>query len=98
MNSILEPGDPPLSKEDLAAVQENAGHRLRFYRRRALYSIAALLFSCAIVTPFSAGQPLHDYAEPFGRLFVFLALAMFIASLYFCLLWWGASSGAQSLR
>ncbi len=98
MNSILDPGEPPLSKEDLAAVQEDAWLRLRTWKRRGLYSLVAFFLSCAAVVPFSAGHSLDGYAEPFGRLFVYLALAIFIASLYCCLLWWGAWTAVRSLR
>lgn len=98
MPSILDPGEERSSREDLAAVQENAWFRLRTWRRRSLYALAALGVGCAAVVPFSAGNPLHDYAEPFGRMLVCLTLAAFIASLYCCLLWCGAWAALRDLR
>jgi hypothetical protein len=98
MNSILDPGDAPLSKEDLAAVQENAEQRLRVLRRRALYSIAALFLSCTSVAPFAAGNSLHEYWTPVGQLLVLLSMGLMVVCLYCCLLWWGAWSAVRTLK
>jgi hypothetical protein len=62
---------------------------------RSLYSIVALLLSCASVIPFSKGHDLHAYAEPFGRLLVYLSMAM-LAVFVLCTGFW--YSAWQALR
>jgi hypothetical protein len=51
---------------------------LRVWRRRAVYAGAAFLLSCALVYPFSAGHVLHAHAELFGRILVYLSMALFV--------------------
>jgi hypothetical protein len=97
MNSILDPGEETLSPEELAAVQQNSVKRLNFWRRRALYSIAALFVGCASVVPFLAGHSLHEHAEPFARLLVLVNMGLFTLCVYYCLLWWGAWSAVRAL-
>ncbi|HSR05943.1 MAG TPA: hypothetical protein VLM42_02230, partial [Bryobacteraceae bacterium] len=67
------------STEDLPAAKENAAKRVRIWRRRSIFAAGVLLVSCAAVAPFSKGGSLHEYAEPFGRLLVVLALGSFLA-------------------
>jgi hypothetical protein len=67
-----------ISKKELAGARQDAREHLRLWRKRAFYSTAAFFLSCASVAPFSAGFPLHAYAEPFGRLLVYLSMALLI--------------------
>jgi hypothetical protein len=84
--------------EDLAAARENAGERVRMWRVRSICAVGVFLLSCALVAPFSKGGPLHEYAEPFGRVFVYLALGSFLALTYCAALLWGAWSALRDLR
>jgi hypothetical protein len=54
----------PLSDEEMADVRQYAAERIAVWRMRSLYSIVALLLSCASVISFSKGHDLHAYAEP----------------------------------
>jgi hypothetical protein len=98
MNSILKSGEPPLSAEDLAAVQQNAVLRLRLWKKRALWSLTAFALSCSAVVAFSAGHSLYDYWVPFGQVFLLLSMGLMLASLYTSLLWWGAWAAIRELR
>jgi hypothetical protein len=82
--------ESPLSDEDREEVRQYARERIGLWRRRSLYSIAALLLSCAAVIPFSKGHSLHAHAEPFGRLLVGLAMALLVASVFCTGLFWAA--------
>jgi hypothetical protein len=103
----MKPEDPSLSygtgsipegEEDVAHARENAGRRLRLWRRRSLYSMAALILSCAFVIPFSKGHFLHAHAEPFGRLLVYLSMALLIVFVYCTGLLWGARRSLRDLE
>ena len=63
--------ESPLSEQEMLEVREYAKERIRLWRRHSIYSVVALLASCASVIPFSKGHSLHAHAEPFGRLLVF---------------------------
>jgi hypothetical protein len=75
---IYDMNSTPDTKEDVAAAQEDARKLLRLWKKRSLYAGSALLLSCASVVPFSKGHFLHAYAEPFGRLLVYLSMALLI--------------------
>ena len=66
------------TKEEVAVAQERARGLLRLWKRRSLYSGGALLLSCASVTPFLMGHPLHGYWESFGKYLVLLSMALLI--------------------
>jgi hypothetical protein len=85
----------PLSDEEMADVRQYAAERIAVWRMRSLYSIVALLLSCASVIPFSKGHDLHAYAEPVGRLLVYLSMAM-LAVFVLCTGFW--YSAWQALR
>ena len=67
------------SREELAGATQDAEEYLRLWKRRALYAALAFLGSCTSVVPFSAGFPLHRYAEPFGRLLVYLSMTLLVS-------------------
>ncbi|HXN29899.1 MAG TPA: hypothetical protein VN902_22445 [Candidatus Acidoferrales bacterium] len=76
-----EPDEHP----DAAAVADVKRHtrdhqRLRL--KRSMYSVALLFLSCASVVPFSKGHSLHDHAEPFGTLLVWLSLGLLLLFVY----------------
>lgn len=75
---IFDVHEVPLSEEEIAEATKDAEETLRLWRKRAYYAIGAFFMSCASVVPFSKGQSLHAYAEPFGRLSVYLTLALMI--------------------
>ncbi len=85
----------PLGAEEMAEVREYARARISLWRRRALYSAVALLLSCASVIPFSKGHSLHAHSEPFGRLLVYLSMALLVVFVYCAGLCW---SSWQALR
>jgi hypothetical protein len=68
----------PLSDHEMLEVRQYARERIGLWRKRALYSTVALLLSCASVIPFSKGHSLHAHAEPFGRLLVYLSMALLV--------------------
>ena len=70
--------DSPLSEQEVLEVREYAKERIGRWRRRSIYSIVALLASCASVIPFSKGHSLHAQAEPFGRLLVLLSMGLLV--------------------
>jgi hypothetical protein len=96
--SISTTGDEPLSEDELVAVRLNAKKRLRLWRKRALYSWAALLLSCASVSPFLYGHPFHAYWEYFGKYLVLLSMALVLVCLYCTLLLWGAWTLTRDLE
>jgi hypothetical protein len=51
---------------------------LRIWKKRAIYATLVFFLSCAAVFPFSKGQSLHANAEPFGRVLVYLTMALFV--------------------
>ena len=68
----------PASKEEIKGAKEDARRFLRARTKWAIYGSAAFLLSCASVVPFSKGFPLHDHAEPFGRILVYLSMTLLI--------------------
>jgi hypothetical protein len=82
--------ESPLSDEELIEVRQYARERIGVWRRRSLYSTVALLLSCASVIPLSKGHSLHAHAEPFGRLLVYLSMALLVVWVYCTGLFWSA--------
>jgi hypothetical protein len=78
MSSIYNMDQPNPSKEERAGAKQDAVEYLRLWRKRALYSIVAFCLGCAAVAPFSKGHSLHAHAEPFGRVLVYLTMALFV--------------------
>jgi hypothetical protein len=68
----------PDGKEELAAFKQDAKKLLRRRTKRATYATAAFLLSCASVTPFLAGFPLHAYWESFGKFFLLLSMTLLL--------------------
>jgi len=75
---IYDLDQPAPSKEELAGAKQDAEQDLRLWKKRALYSTLAFFLSCASVIPFSKGHSLHAYAEPFGRILVYLSMALLL--------------------
>ena len=67
-----------ISKEELAGARQDATEYLHLWKKRALYATGAFSLSCVSVIPFAAGFPLHAYAEPLGRLLVYLSMALLV--------------------
>jgi hypothetical protein len=82
--------ESPLSDEEIVEVRQYARERIGLWRQRSLYSVVALLLSCASVIPFSKGHSLHAHAEPFGRLLVYLSMALLVVCVYCTGLFWSA--------
>jgi hypothetical protein len=97
MNSIFEAGDDPRSESELLAVRQNASLRLSVWKRRSIYSAIGLVLSCTSVAPFSEGYSLHAYAEPFGRILVYLSMGLLVVFVYCCALMLGAWNAFRDL-
>src|SRR6267378_4378841 len=69
----------PLSDEEMSEVRQYAAKRIALWRRRSLYSTAALVLICAFIYQFLAGHALHAYWESFGKYLVFVAMALLVA-------------------
>lgn len=82
--------EEPLSEEDVAEVRKVAKTRIKVWRRRAFYSIVALLLNCAAVYPFLEGHPYHYYWESFGKYLILLSMALLVVSVYCVALFWSA--------
>jgi protein-S-isoprenylcysteine O-methyltransferase Ste14 len=82
--------ESPLTDEEMLEVRQYARKRIDLWRRRALYSVGALLLSCASVIPFSKGHSLHAYAEPFGKLLVCLSMALLVVCVLCTGFFWSA--------
>jgi hypothetical protein len=70
--------ESPLSDEELSEVRQYAMEQIAVWRRRSLYSTAALVLTCALIYPFLAGHPLHAHWESFGKYLIFVAMALLI--------------------
>jgi hypothetical protein len=78
MQTLFDPNEVPLSKEEVAAVIQEASGYLRVWKKRALYSAVAFLLSCASVAPFLDGEPFHAYWNSFGKYLVVLSMALLL--------------------
>jgi hypothetical protein len=87
---LVDGNSVPDTDDDIAEAIANARTRLRLWWKRSLYSIAALLLSAALVYPFSSGQALYGYSEPFGTYLVYLSMFLFAVCVYCTALVWGA--------
>jgi hypothetical protein len=70
--------ESPLSDEELSEVRQYAMEQIAVWRRRSLYSTAALVLTCALIYPFLAGHPLHAHWDSFGKYLIFVAMALLI--------------------
>lgn len=68
----------PLSNEEWEGARHDAEEFLRLWRNRALFSTVAFFLSCASVSPFLYGHPLHAYWESIGKYLVLLSMALLI--------------------
>ena len=75
---VLDSYVTPPSDEELKGAKNDAKEHLCLWTRRAFYAVIGLLFICLMVVPFAKGHALHGYAEPFGRILVYLAMALFV--------------------
>ena len=86
------------SNEEILASKRDARARVRLWKKRSAYSVIALLLSCAVVAPFSKGEPLQAYVEPFARILVYVSMALLLVAVYCVALWWGAWSLLRDLE
>jgi hypothetical protein len=68
----------PPSEEERAGAKQDAEEYLRLWRKRAIYATAAFLLSCAAVSLFLEGHPLHIYWEAFGKYLVLVSMVLLI--------------------
>jgi hypothetical protein len=78
MSSVFNMDEPSPTKEDLEGARQDAEEHLRVWKKRALYATAVFFLSCASVSPFLYGHPLHAYWESFGKYLVLLSMALLI--------------------
>lgn len=84
MQVLFDEDNSPLSAEERAAMIEDAQESLRGWKKRALYSTAAFLLSCASVVPFLYGYPYHAYWDSLGKCLLLLSMAL-LAPFLLCL-------------
>src|SRR5271168_416534 len=82
--------DESFTPEELLEAKENATERLRLWKKRSIYSMIALFLSCAAVSPFLYGHPLHRYWEAFGKYVVLVSMGLLLFAVYCVGLLWGA--------
>jgi uncharacterized membrane protein len=70
--------ESPLSDGEMSEVRQYPAEQIAVWRRRSLYSTAALFLTCAFIYPFLAGHPLHAHWESFGKYLIFVAMALLI--------------------
>jgi hypothetical protein len=75
---IYDMKSTPDTKEEVAAARQDARKLLSLWKKRSLYAGGALLLSCASVSFFLYGHPLHSYWESFGKYLVLLSMALLI--------------------
>jgi hypothetical protein len=85
-----EKSESILTREETAAVRQNAEERVSKWRRRAICFALALSLCCVSLGPFLEGRPLHPHAEPYARVLTYLAESLLLAFVYCSALWWGA--------
>ena len=80
--------EEPLNEKDIAVIKEQAADFLRRRRKNALCATVTFFLSCAAVTLFLAGFPLHTYWESFGRYLLLLTMGLLpVFVVYVGLLW-----------
>jgi hypothetical protein len=77
-NSVYNIDEPNPSKEEIAGARQDAIEYLHIWKKRALYATAAFALSCAAVSLFLKGSPLHGYWESFGRYLLFLSMVLLL--------------------
>jgi len=79
---IFDADEMPDTREDVIAAQQAARQLLGQWKKRAFYASVALFLSCAAVSPFRYGQPLHSHWEFFGKYLVLLSMALLLPFVY----------------
>jgi hypothetical protein len=77
-NSVYKLDEPKPSKAEIAGARQDAEEYLRTWKKRAFYATAAFFLSCASVSPFLYGHPLHAHWESFGKYLVLLSMALLV--------------------
>ena len=78
-----------LGDEDIVQLQKRTRSREQAEKKRAITSVAALLFSVGANVPFSSGRPLHSWNKV-GTLILFSTMLLFLVAVYRSAIWWGA--------
>lgn len=84
--------------EEILALKQHARARVGLWKMRSLYFAIGFVFSSVAAAPFSNGEPLHARAGPFGRMLVYLSMALLLVAVCCVALWWGASSLLRDLE
>jgi hypothetical protein len=74
----------------MSEVRQYAAEQIAVWRRRSLYSTAALVLICAFIYPFLAGHPLHQHWESFGKYLIFVAMALLVVFVLCTGFWYSA--------
>lgn len=78
MSSLYDLDEPAPSKEELAGAKQDAEEYLRLWKKRALYATLAFVLSCAAVSLFLDGHPLHAYWDSIGKYLLLLSMALLL--------------------
>ncbi len=89
MDSIYDMSEEErLSEKDIVEIKKLAADFLRRRGKNALFATVAFFLSCAAVTLFLVGFPLHTYWESFGRYLLLLTMGLLpVFVVYVGLLW-----------
>jgi len=91
METLFNPNEGPLTREELAAAIAAARKMAWVRTRRALFASIAFFLSCASVIPFLEGHSLHAYWQSVGRYLVLLSMGLlipFVICLGMAMNWW----------
>jgi succinate dehydrogenase hydrophobic anchor subunit len=78
------------SDEEIRAGKQIARARVRSWMKRSLYAVIVLFLSCAAVSFFLYGHPLHAYWDSFGKYLILLSMALLLVAVYCVAMWWGS--------
>jgi hypothetical protein len=77
-NSIYNIDEPNPSEAEISGARQDTAEYLHIWKKRALYTTAAFFLSCAVVSLFLKGSPLHVYWESLGRYLLLLSMALLL--------------------
>jgi hypothetical protein len=95
---MLNDAEQPLTADEMVELKQYAGARIRLWRKRGLYATTALLLSCALAYPFSAGHPLHNYWNSVGRYLALLSMGLWIVFVLCNGFWYSAWQALRNVE
>jgi protein-S-isoprenylcysteine O-methyltransferase Ste14 len=84
--------------EDIANFEAHVAARQKKTIKDALWAGGALLLNILCIVPFSRGHFLHSYAEPTGRILVYLAMGLLLWFVLRVAFIWSSWQSARETR